>query len=270
MKYFQAKSLNSRAKDLSERKDAIDQGVSTLEATLKATDAMETLVSRMKGLIDAARSQTRSAHRNGEPAHRAYSQVAALVEDATYNGLNLLNKRLPPDRPLQRQGRLEDRGGWRRLHRPKLIFAEAECRRRQTSMPVTPRVVLLRCLMHGYRYFRPLHRRTYDLPTPQTSPPHARRMPRSCALEATIRTSREVGDPATNADILKVRLDFTRTTSAFCRRCRQADACRPQRGRRQPARSADSSADRHPGAAFRRSVGTVGPLAVPLSRIGTR
>jgi flagellin-like hook-associated protein FlgL len=92
VKYFQAKSLNSRAQDLSERKDAIDQGVSTLEAALKATDAMENLVQRMKGLIDAARSQT-DAQRAGtkNQLFELYKQVENLVQDASYNGLNLLN-----------------------------------------------------------------------------------------------------------------------------------------------------------------------------------
>lgn len=92
VKYFQAKSLNSRAKDLSERKDAIDQGVSALDATLKATDAMEDLVQRMKGLIDASRSQTSSQRtQTKNQLFELYNQVENLVQDASYNGLNLLN-----------------------------------------------------------------------------------------------------------------------------------------------------------------------------------
>ncbi len=92
VKYFQAKSLNSRAKDLGERKDAIDQGVSTLDATLKATDAMENLVSRMKGLVEASRSQTTAQRtETAKQLTELHNQVAHLVEDATYKGLNLLN-----------------------------------------------------------------------------------------------------------------------------------------------------------------------------------
>ncbi|MFO1154514.1 MAG: hypothetical protein U1E42_12770 [Rhodospirillales bacterium] len=92
VKYFQAKSLNSRANDLGERKDAIDQGVSALEATLKATDGMEDLVKRMKGLIDASRSQTDSQRTETKnQLFELYKQVENLVQDASYNGLNLLN-----------------------------------------------------------------------------------------------------------------------------------------------------------------------------------
>ena len=92
VKYFQAKSLNSRAQDLGERKDAIDQGVSTLDATLKATDAMENLVSRMKGLVEASRSQTVAQRtETAKQLTELHNQVAHLVEDATYKGLNLLN-----------------------------------------------------------------------------------------------------------------------------------------------------------------------------------
>ncbi len=92
VKYFQAKSLNTRAQDLGERKDAIDQGVSTLEATLKATDAMEDLVQRMKGLVEASRSQTVAQRtETAKQLTELHNQVAHLVEDATYKGLNLLN-----------------------------------------------------------------------------------------------------------------------------------------------------------------------------------
>ncbi|NJO56157.1 MAG: hypothetical protein HC834_07155 [Rhodospirillales bacterium] len=92
VKYFQAKSLNSRANDLSERKDTVEQGVSTLQATLKAADAIENLVSRMKGLVDAARSQTISERKESQTQlGELVRQVEKLVNDATYKGLNLLN-----------------------------------------------------------------------------------------------------------------------------------------------------------------------------------
>lgn len=92
VKYFQAKSLSDRAGDLSERKDGIDQGVSALEATLKATEGMEKLVKQMKGIIGAARSQSVDERTEaGKQLEELVKQVQRLVDDASYKGLNLLN-----------------------------------------------------------------------------------------------------------------------------------------------------------------------------------
>ena len=92
VKYFQARSLSSRAQDLSERKDAIDQGVSTLDATLKATGSMEKLVTQLKGVINAARSQTVAERAEASAqVKELVNQLQKLVDDASYKGLNLLN-----------------------------------------------------------------------------------------------------------------------------------------------------------------------------------
>lgn len=92
VKYFQAKSLNDRASDLSDRKSGIDQGISTLQTALQAADAIEDLVSQMKGVVDAARSaddNQRAAY--GVQLKELAVQIENLVDDATYQGLNLLN-----------------------------------------------------------------------------------------------------------------------------------------------------------------------------------
>jgi flagellin-like hook-associated protein FlgL len=53
---------------------------------------MESLVSRMKGLIEASRSQTTAQRtETSKQLTELHNQVAHLVEDATYKGLNLLN-----------------------------------------------------------------------------------------------------------------------------------------------------------------------------------
>jgi flagellin-like hook-associated protein FlgL len=91
-KYFQAKSLSSRAQDLNERKESIDQGISALEATLKATTAIEDIVQRMKGMVDAARSQTATERAaTGKQLGELNKQISKLILDATYKGLNLIN-----------------------------------------------------------------------------------------------------------------------------------------------------------------------------------
>lgn len=92
VKYFQAKSLSDRAGDLSERKDAIDQGVGALEATIKATEGIEKLVKQMKGIVDGARSQSVSERIEAQnQLKELVTQVQRLVDDASYKGLNLLN-----------------------------------------------------------------------------------------------------------------------------------------------------------------------------------
>ena len=92
VKYFQAKSLSDRASDLSLRKDGIDQGVSALNTALKATTAIENLVGQMKGVIDGARSGDQSQRAQaGKQLEELADQIQKLVNDATYQGLNLLN-----------------------------------------------------------------------------------------------------------------------------------------------------------------------------------
>jgi len=92
VRYFQAKSLSDRANDLTARKDGIDQGVSALTAALKATDAMEELVGQMKGVVDSARSGDASQRAQyAKQLRELGSQIQKLVNDATYQGLNLLN-----------------------------------------------------------------------------------------------------------------------------------------------------------------------------------
>ncbi len=92
VKFFQAKSLNTRASDLNDRKAAIDQGISALDTALKAADALEDLTKQMKGVIDSARSGTQSQRK--EYADQLIDlgiQIEKLVNDATYQGLNLLS-----------------------------------------------------------------------------------------------------------------------------------------------------------------------------------
>jgi flagellin-like hook-associated protein FlgL len=92
VKYFQAKSLSSRATDLTERKDKIDQGISALETVIEATDAIEDLVQQMKGIVDSARSGSKDERTEyTEQLGELVTQVQRLVDDASYQGLNLLN-----------------------------------------------------------------------------------------------------------------------------------------------------------------------------------
>lgn len=92
IKFFQSKSLSDRASDLSERKDSIDQGVSTLKTVVEATSSMEDLVDQIKGVVDSARAGTKDQRKEfAKQINELVVQVQNLVTDSTYKGLNLLN-----------------------------------------------------------------------------------------------------------------------------------------------------------------------------------
>jgi flagellin len=90
--YFQAQALSNRANDFTNFKNGIDQGISALQAALTATSGVNNILQQMKGIVQAAESES--------PAQRASAtaqfnelagQIAQLVQDASYQGLNLLS-----------------------------------------------------------------------------------------------------------------------------------------------------------------------------------
>jgi len=90
--FFQAKSLNDRATDFTDRKDGIDQGISSITAALDALDALDSLLKQMKGVAEAAKTQTDTERVSATTQFEELgSQISQLVEDAAYQGLNLLN-----------------------------------------------------------------------------------------------------------------------------------------------------------------------------------
>jgi flagellin-like hook-associated protein FlgL len=54
--FFEAKALNDRASDFDEKKDGIDQGISSLSTALEAVESIDSLVQQLKGLANAAKS----------------------------------------------------------------------------------------------------------------------------------------------------------------------------------------------------------------------
>lgn len=90
--YFASKSLSDRATDMSARKDAIDQGVSSVTTALDTMESTEDLLKQMKGILDAVRSGTAKERKEyGEQLYQLGLQVQKLVNDASYKGLNLVN-----------------------------------------------------------------------------------------------------------------------------------------------------------------------------------
>lgn len=92
IRYFQAKSLSERGADLNDRKTAIDQGVSSLSTALEAATALEDLTKQIKGVIDSARSGDSDQRKEFRlQIEELGKQIQKLVNDASYQGLNLLN-----------------------------------------------------------------------------------------------------------------------------------------------------------------------------------
>jgi flagellin len=89
--FFQAQGLTNRATDLTARKDTIDQGLSTLQATLRGVQSIGNFLTSMKGLVQAASSQNASQRASVTTSLREIGrQINQLVKDSSYNGLNIL------------------------------------------------------------------------------------------------------------------------------------------------------------------------------------
>jgi flagellin len=92
MSFFASQALTNRATDLTNRVDAMGQGVSTLKAADQGLKSITKLVDQMNGLITSARSAdtaTRSTLATQFDTLR--TQIDQLITDTGYNGTNLLN-----------------------------------------------------------------------------------------------------------------------------------------------------------------------------------
>ena len=90
--YFQAQALNNRANSFTTYKSNIDQGVSALQAALTATSGVSSILQQMKGIVQTAESESASQRASATSQFKQLaSQAAQLVQDASYQGLNLLS-----------------------------------------------------------------------------------------------------------------------------------------------------------------------------------
>jgi len=91
--FFQAKGLSDRATDFEEKKQGIDQGISSLTSATDAIEAVENLVQQLKGLATNAKSATTSTEISNivSQFNDLRNQVNNLTTDASYQGLNLVN-----------------------------------------------------------------------------------------------------------------------------------------------------------------------------------
>ncbi len=90
--YFEAKGLSDRAGDFRQLRDGIDQAVSQVKVALDAVDAIDSLVSQLKGLAISAKSATGSELTSIVTQYNDLrAQIDLLATDAEYQGLNLVN-----------------------------------------------------------------------------------------------------------------------------------------------------------------------------------
>lgn len=90
--FFEAKALSDRAQDLDERKDNIDQGISSLSTALETTESVDALVRQAKGIALSAKTATGTELTSlVSQYNEVLSQIDLLVGDATYQGLNLVD-----------------------------------------------------------------------------------------------------------------------------------------------------------------------------------
>ena len=90
--FFEAKSLSDRASDFGEKKDGIDQAISSVKVALEAVDAVDSLVSQLKGLAISAKSASGSELTSIVSQYNTLrTQIDNLAGDASFQGLNLVN-----------------------------------------------------------------------------------------------------------------------------------------------------------------------------------
>src|ERR1700693_1729869 len=92
VKFFQSQSLNERASDLSIRKDSIDQGISSLTAATNAAQSAVTVLQQLQGVLNSAKTETAAQRKSaGTQFSTLATQLDTLLNDASYQGLNLVN-----------------------------------------------------------------------------------------------------------------------------------------------------------------------------------
>ncbi len=90
--FFQAQALTDRASDFTNKKDGIDQGISSLSTALEGVTGVENIVGQLQGLVLSAESSS-SAQIGGlvTQYNTLRTQINSLTKDSTYQGLNLIN-----------------------------------------------------------------------------------------------------------------------------------------------------------------------------------
>jgi len=90
--FFQSQALQNRASDITTRNNAIDQGISSLTTATQAVQSVVSLLQQLQGIINSAKTETASQRASAATQFTSLaSQLNNLVNDASYQGLNLVN-----------------------------------------------------------------------------------------------------------------------------------------------------------------------------------
>ncbi|MAN80522.1 MAG: hypothetical protein CMM77_11790 [Rhodospirillaceae bacterium] len=91
--FFSARSLNDRSSDFSERKDGIDQGISTVSAALEGVESIDSLVRQLKGIANSLKSATGTQFSDlVAQFNDIRGQIGELANDAEFQGVNLIDQ----------------------------------------------------------------------------------------------------------------------------------------------------------------------------------
>ena len=89
--FFRARALTDRATDFNLRRADIDQAISSVNTALQAVESVDSLLNQLKGIVEAARSQSTSERLSATTQFTEVgTQIFELIEDASFAGLNLL------------------------------------------------------------------------------------------------------------------------------------------------------------------------------------
>jgi flagellin-like hook-associated protein FlgL len=89
--YFRSQGLYNRSSDILNRKSTIDQSIQSVQSALTATSAVEGLLKQLQGVLEGARGSTLSQRVSATAQFKNIAQqLAQLVKDASYQGLNIL------------------------------------------------------------------------------------------------------------------------------------------------------------------------------------
>ena len=90
--FFQAKTLTDRAVSFEEKKDGIDQGVSTVSAALEGIESIENIVRQLKGVATNLKSATGTQFSDLITQFNSLrTQIGTLADDSSFQGVNLIN-----------------------------------------------------------------------------------------------------------------------------------------------------------------------------------
>tara|TARA_R110001592_G_scaffold161973_1_gene394871 strand:- start:16877 stop:18163 length:1287 start_codon:yes stop_codon:yes gene_type:complete len=90
--FFSSKALNDRASDFTERKDGIDQGISTVTAALDGVESIDTMARQLKGLANSMRSAIGTQFTDlVNQFNEIRTQIGDLASDSEYQGINLID-----------------------------------------------------------------------------------------------------------------------------------------------------------------------------------